>query len=411
MKRIRVLHIITRLILGGAQENTVLTVEGLGRRREYEVDLATGPPIGPEGSLVEEARDKGIKLIMVPEMRREIKPWRDFLTLMKLYQLIKRGNYDIVHTHSAKAGILGRLAAKLAGVKVIVHTIHGLPFHEYQNRWLNSFYILCEKLTGLFTNKLISVAEVMTEKALTVKIAPSKKFVTIYSGMELDKFLEPEVDKRKQVWAGPGVEAAKKRRELGIAEDAPVVGKVARLFHLKGHKYLLEAAAQAVKVYPDVKFLLVGDGILRQSLEKQAEALGIRENVIFAGLVDKEEIPGLLSVMDIIVHTSLREGLARVLPQALASGKPVISFDIDGAREVVRHGETGYLVPARDSMKLADAIIELLRDKEKARRMGEAGKRLVEPNFRAEVMVAKIAQVYEEFLKSSIEEEMVSCTG
>ena len=418
MGKIRILHIITRLILGGAQENTILTVDGLNKRRkkegsmkgkskrnedaEYEVDLASGPPIGPEGSLVKDAKGRGINLIMVPEMRREINPWQDLVTFIKLYRLIKRGNYDIVHTHSTKAGILGRLAAKLAGIKVIVHTIHGLPFHEYQNKWLNRFYVLCERLAGIFTDKIITVAEVMTEKALTAKIAPREKFVTIYSGMELDKFLGREVevaDERKQMEVGPGVEAAKKRRELGIEEDAPVVGKIARLFHLKGHKYLLEAAAHIVKVYPKARFLLVGDGILRERLERQTQDLGIRENVIFTGLVPKEEIPGLLSVMDIVVHTSLREGLARALPQALASGKPVISFDIDGAREVIRDGETGYLVPARDSRKLAEIIVRLLGDKEKARRMGETGRRLVDPNFRAEMMVDRIAGVYEGLLR------------
>ncbi|NOX98086.1 MAG: glycosyltransferase family 4 protein [Nitrospirae bacterium] len=388
MKRRKVLHIITRLILGGAQENTILTVEGLEKRRGYEVALATGPPLGPEGSLVEEAGKKGIHLIMVPEMRREVNPWRDVLTFIRLYRLIKQGNYDIVHTHSSKAGILGRLAARLAGTKIIVHTIHGLPFHEYQSRWVNCFYIFCERFSSLFTDKIITVAAVMTGKALTAKLAPRKKFATIYSGMDLDRFLNP------------GVRVADKRKQIGIAPDLPVVGKIARLFPLKGHKYLLEAAAEVAKVYPQVKFLLVGDGILRENLEKQAEALGIKERIIFTGLVSQDEIPGLLAVMDIVVHTSLREGLARVLPQALACGKPVVSFDIDGAAEVVKEGKTGHLVPPEDSKKLADAIIDLLKDKEKARKMGATGKRLVDPAFRVEMMVDRIAELYEElFLK------------
>ena len=399
MRPIKVLHIITRLILGGAQENTLLTVEGLRKRRGYEVTLITGPPLGPEGSLVEEAERRGIHPIVIPGMRREVNPGRDIPTLIKLYRLIKEGDYDIVHTHSSKAGILGRLAAYFAGTKVIIHTIHGLPFHEYQSRGVNYFYILCERLAALCTDKIITVAKVMTDKALAVKVAPEEKFLTIYSGMELDKFLEPEV------------ETADKRKEMGIELDVPVVGKVARLFPLKGHKYLLAAAAEVARVYPQAKFLLVGDGILRKSLEKQAEELGIKEKIIFGGLVTREEIPGLLAIMDIVVHASLREGLARVLPQALACGKPVISFDIDGASEVVKEGKTGRLVPAEDSRGLAEAIIDLLRDKEKAKRMGEAGKRLVDPAFRAEVMVDKIAQIYEEFLKSSIEEERVSCAG
>ncbi len=206
MKQIKILHIITRLILGGAQENTLLTVEGLGKRKGYELTLATGPSLGPEGSLVGEAERKGIKLIRVPGMRREINPWRDFLTFVELYRLIKRGNYDIVHTHSSKAGILGRLAARLAGTKVIVHTIHGLPFHEYQSRGVNYFYILWERFAALFTDKIITVAEAMTSKALEAKLAPEEKFITIYSGMELDKFLESEVgavDKREQLKGRP----------------------------------------------------------------------------------------------------------------------------------------------------------------------------------------------------------------
>ncbi len=386
MRKIKILHIITRLILGGAQENTILTVAGLRKKEGYEVDLVTGPPLGPEGSLVEKAEREGIDLIVVPEMRREVHPGRDLRTFIKLYRLIKESNYDIVHTHSSKAGILGRLAARLAGTKVIVHTIHGLPFHEYQSQGVNYFYILCEKLAGIFTDKIITVAEVMTGKALAAKLAPKEKFVTIYSGMELDRFLEPKVG------------AVDKRKELGIEPDVPVVGKVARLFSLKGHKYLLEAVVEVARVYPQVRFLLVGDGILKESLEKQAEKLGIREKIIFAGLVPQEEIPGLLTVMDIVVHTSLREGLARVLPQALASSKPVISFDIDGAREVVREGETGHLVLAKDSKRLAETIIDLLGDKDKAKKMGEAGKKLVDPAFRVEVMVDKIAGLYEKLL-------------
>ena len=386
VKPIKILHIITRLILGGAQENTVLTVEGLKKR--YEVDLVTGPPRGPEGSLVEEAEKKGIYSLIIPEMRREVHPGRDLLTFIKLYRLIKEGRYDIVHTHSSKAGILGRLAAWLAGTEVIVHTIHGLPFHEYQSRGVNYFYIFCERLAALFTDKIITVAEAMTAKALAARIAPEEKFITIYSGMELDRFLEP------------GVGVADKRKEMGIGPDVPVVGKIARLFPLKGHKYLLEAAAEVARVYPQVRFLLVGDGILKENLEKQAERLGIKEQVIFAGLVPQKEIPGWLTVMDIVVHASLREGLARVLPQALAGGKPVVSFDIDGAREVVKEGETGHLVPAGDSGGLAKAIIDLLGNREKVRKMGEAGKRLVDPAFRAEVMTDRITAVYEELLKS-----------
>ncbi len=329
----KVLHVITRLILGGAQENTLATVRILSGKDGYEVTLATGPPIGPEGSLMAEAEKTKAKIILIPEMRREINPVPDAISLVKLYFLMLRGRYDIVHTHSSKAGILGRIAAKLAGVKVIVHTIHGLPFHPYQSRFLNLTYTALEKLAAPITDRIITVCDAMSEKAVRARVAGTNKFETIYSGMNLEPFLHTEN-------APPA-----KRRELGIEENEMVVGKIGRLFPLKGHKYLIESAPAVVKAFPNVKFLLIGNGILREELKSKVRRLGLESRFIFSGLAKREEIPELISVMDVLVHTSVREGLARVLPQALACGKPAISFDIDGAREVVIPEKTGFLVP------------------------------------------------------------------
>ena len=387
MRKIKVLHIITRLILGGAQENTIFTVWGLNKRDCYEVELATGPSIGPEGSLIEEAKEKGIKLMIIPHMRREINFFRDLLAFIELYLLIRKGKYTIVHTHSSKAGILGRLAARIAGVKIIVHSIHGLPFYVYQNGFLNSFYILCEKFAALFTGRLISVCETMARKAIIVGVAKPEKFMTIYSGIELDGFLNS------------GISISEKQKELNLDPSARVVGSISRLFDLKGHNYLLEAASRVVEVLPETKFLLVGDGILRERLMRQAEDLKMRDNIIFTGLVERKEVPKLISVMDMVVHTSLREGLPRVLPEALAMAKPVIAFEIDGIAEIIRDGENGYLIPPKDSEKLAQSIIHLLNDREKARRMGEAGRDMVDPAFRLEVMLERISEVYEQLIK------------
>jgi len=388
MKKIKVLHIITRLILGGAQENTIFTVWGLNKSDYYEVELATGPPIGPEGSLIKEAEKRGIKLTIVPHMRREINLFRDLLAFIELYLLIKKGKYTIVHTHSSKAGILGRLAAKIAGVEIIIHSVHGLPFFEYQNRFLNYIYILCERFTALFTDKLISVCDAMARKAVVAGVAKEDKFRTIYSGIELKNYSNSDIS------------IAEKQKELNLDPDVPVVGNISRLFDLKGHNYLLEAASQVVEIFPEAKFLLVGDGILRERLICQAEDLKIRDNIVFTGLVERKEIPKLISVMDVIVHTSLREGLPRVLPEALAMAKPVIAFEIDGIAEIIKDGMNGYLIPPKDSKKLANSIIHLLKDKEKARRMGEAGRGMVNPAFELEVMLERIGEVY----KESIEE-------
>ena len=383
----KVLHIITRLIVGGAQENTLLSVEGLDRMPEFEVTLLTGVDRGPEGDLLDRAR-RTTRLVIVDELGRAISPWADFVAFVKLYRLIRRGRYDIVHTHSSKAGVLGRIAAWLAGTPIIVHTLHSLVFHDYQPRWLNRTWWAIKKLCAPITDHYISVSRIIAERAIAEGIAPADRFTTIYSGMELDWFLNAKAD------------ALAVRREFGIPADAPVVGKIARLFPLKGHDQLFDAIPRVVAAEPRVRFLLIGDGILQEHLRERARAGGFLDNVVFAGLIPRERIPEMLSAMDVLVHTSLREGLARVLPQALAMGKPCVSFDLDGAPEVVIPEKTGYLVKAGDSRGLAAAIAKLLADPELRRRMGENGRRHVDPAFRAETMAAEIAKVYKQLLSA-----------
>jgi glycosyltransferase involved in cell wall biosynthesis len=379
---IRVLHIITRMIVGGAQENTLLSVEGLDALPEYEVTLASGVDNGPEGDLLARARHT-TRLLIVPELGRSINPLSDVKAFWKLYRLIRKGRYHIVHTHSSKAGVLGRLAAKMAGTPLIVHTLHSLVFHEYQPWIINRLWRAVKKFCAPVTDHFISVSRIISQKAIAAGIDKPEKFTTIYSGMELDWFLKAQVD------------PAAVRREFGIPEDAPVVGKIARLFPLKGHDQLLDAAPSIVAQHPKVRFFLIGDGVLHEHLRERASEAGILENFVFAGLVGRERIPAMLSAMDVLVHTSLREGLARVLPQALAMGKPCVSFDIDGAPEVVVTDETGYIVRPGDTRGLSNAISRLLMDQQLRERMGEAGRRLVDPAFRAEIMVKEISAVYE----------------
>jgi glycosyltransferase involved in cell wall biosynthesis len=383
---IRVLHIITRMIVGGAQENTLLSVIGLDAMPEYEVTLASGLDKGREGELLSEAREQ-TRLVIVEEMGRNINPFSDLVALWKLYKLIKDGRYHIVHTHSSKAGVLGRWAAWFAGTPVIVHTLHSLVFHDYQPWLINRAWWLIKKICAPITHFYISVSQIIVNKAIAAGIAEPERFRTIYSGMELDWFLNAKFD------------AAAVRREFGIPEDAPVVGKIARLFPLKGHDELMDAAPEIVKRVPNVRFFLIGDGILLEHLQERARKAGILENFVFAGLIDRTRIPEMISAMDVVVHTSLREGLARVLPQSLAMGKPCVSFNIDGAPEVVIDDLTGYLVEAYDSVGLADRIAKLLQDEPLRQQMGENGRRHVDPNFRTEKMCADIAEVYEDMLQ------------
>ncbi|MBI2835600.1 MAG: glycosyltransferase family 4 protein [Acidobacteria bacterium] len=382
---IRVLHIITRMILGGAQENTLLSVEGLNRRPEYDVTLLSGIDEGPEGELLTRAR-QACRVIVLPELYRELNPLDDAVAFWKLFRLIRQGRYHIVHTHSSKAGVLGRLAARLAGTPFVVHTLHSLVFHDYQPRLVNRAWWALKKLCAPATDHFISVSSRISDKAIAEGIAPREKFTTIYSGMELDWFLHARTD------------PSATRRELGIPPDAPVVGKIARLFALKGHDQLLDAAPDIVERHPSVRFLLIGDGVLQKHLKERARRAGILGNFVFAGLIPRERIPDMIAAMDVVVHTSLREGLARVLPQALAMRKPCVSFDLDGAPEVVIPGETGFLVEPKNAAGLADAVSRLLGDPDLRARMGEAGRRRVDPTFRVETMVSAIAGVYDRLI-------------
>jgi glycosyltransferase involved in cell wall biosynthesis len=383
---IRVLHVITRMIVGGAQENTLLSVEGLDRMPEYEVTLASGVDKGQEGSLLDRAR-ANTRVVVVDSMRRGVNPLRDIRAFVALYRLIRKGDYDIVHTHSTKAGVLGRLAAALAGIPVVVHTLHSLVYHDFQPRPVNWLLRQVKKALAPLTDHYICVARAIQDKAIADGIAPAAKFSTIYSGMELDWFLEHEP-------------RADLREDLGIPDEAVVIGKVARLFPLKGHAQLLEAAPDVCARNPKVVFLLVGGGPLTEGVLDQVRRHGIEEHFILTGLVPRDEVPEYIAAMDILVHTSLREGLARVLPQALAMQKPCVAVDLDGAPEVVVDDRTGYLVPPNDGLTLAKRLSDLAGDTSLCERLGAAGPEVVDPRFRSETMVADIASVYGRLMRS-----------
>ena len=383
---IRVLHIITRMIVGGAQENTLLSFEGLNKMEDYDLVLMSGIDKGREGDLLSRARET-CRLVIIPELVRAVRPIKDLKALWKIYRHIRLGKYHIVHTHSSKAGVLGQLAAWLAGTPIVVHTLHGLAFHDYQPWLVNRTWRIVKKICAPITDCFISVSNIISEKAIAAEIDKPNKFITIYSGMELDWFLNAKFDSEKI------------RREFNIPSDSPVVGKIARLFPLKGHNELMDAAPEIVRRIPNVRFFLIGDGILREHLEKRAEDEGILENFIFAGLIDRKRIPEMLSVMDVVVHTSLREGLARVLPQSLAMGKPCVSFDIDGAPEVVINDKTGYLIKPFDSKGLANAVVKILEDDDLRKNMAIEGRKLVDPVFRSETMVQEISNVYQMLIK------------
>ncbi|MFW6457094.1 MAG: glycosyltransferase family 4 protein [Planctomycetota bacterium] len=383
---IRVLHLITRMILGGAQENTLLTCEGLHDDPYWDVTLVTGPAVGPEGELMSRAYQHDIDTIVVPSLRRSINPWRDTAAFDRILRIIRHIRPTILHTHSSKAGILGRFAAQIARTPITIHTVHGLPFHRNLSHLSNAAFISGEWAGAHCSDAIICVADAMTEQALNAGVGSPDQYTTIHSGMEVEKFLAADHHRKDA------------RKALGFEPDDIVIGKIARLFPLKGHKYLLEAAPKIIDRCPHVKLLFVGNGVLRETLETRARELRIRDRIVFAGLVDPSRIPHMIGAMDILVHASLREGLPRAIVQALLGGRPVVSYDVDGAPEVVIDDVTGHLVPPRSVQKLAEAVIGLVKNPEHARAMGREGQRRFTHQFRASTMVQKIQEVYRQQL-------------
>lgn len=380
-----VAHVITRMIIGGAQQNTLFTCEDQHRDFDDEVTLITGPAIGPEGSLMDRARDAGFRIVEIPELRRSIQPWRDWSSYRRLVSVLRDLKPDVVHTHSSKAGIIGRRAAAAANIPV-VHTIHGASFHRGQSALASGVYRSLERWAARRTDAFISVCDSLTDQYVAAGIAPRDRFTTVYSGMDVDPFLNPPRE-RNDV-----------RQQLGLKPEHVAVAKVARLFHLKGHKFLIEAARQIVDRSPNVRFVLIGDGILRAEFEKRISELGLSDHFILTGLVPPEQIPELVNAADIVAHTSEWEGLARVLPQGLIAGKPVVSYDVDGAREVVIPGETGYLLPVEEISGLANAICELAESAELRDRLGMNGRERFTEIFRHQTMTAQIREVYQQVL-------------
>ncbi len=378
---LRVAHLITRLIIGGAQENTLSTVEDQQLLFGDEVILVTGPGLGPEGSLEARALANGVKLHLLPRMARSIRPWNDWRSLLEMRRILKEFRPQIIHTHSSKMGILGRWLAAWLGVPC-VHTIHGASFHHGQHPAAYWLYRKLEQQAGPLTSHFVSVCDAMSRFYVDAKVALPEKFTTVYSGFDVEPFLHSPID------------PAETRSLLGLKPEHIIIGKVARLFHLKGHKFLLAAARQIVEACPEARFLLVGDGVLRQEFEAFLQQNDLAQYFVFTGLVPPAEVAKFVHAMDIVVHTSEWEGLARVLPQGLIAGKPVVSFAIDGAPEVVLPNETGFLVERGNVAGLAEVVIRLVRDQGLRERLGRTGRERFQTVFRHEFMTSEIRKVY-----------------
>ncbi len=364
---LKICHVITRMIIGGAQENTLYTIQG-HLEKGHEVTLVTGPTTGPEGQLLKTFCPQGMRLVEIPELIRSLNPRQDWRAYRKLRRFFEENHFDVVHTHASKAGIIGRIAARKAGVPFVVHTVHGQAFHPYQSSFKNWIYIAAERFAAKYCDRIYAVAQAMIDQCVAAGVAPRDKYQVVYSGMDLQSFVHAE-------------RSPELRAKLGIPEDAPVVGMLARLFELKGHDCMIAAAPQIVAQVPKVRFLFIGDGILRESLQAEIARLGLAEHFVFAGLIPPEQVPAYLAQVDILAHLSLREGLPRACVQALAAGKAVVAYPLDGTPEVVLNDETGLLGAPEDVEQIAANVVRLLQDRALRERLGKRGQQLVLERF------------------------------
>ena len=383
MQKIKVINPITRLIVGGAQETVIETCACINKAR-FATQLVAGPQTGPEGELISEVKKRQIPLTLIPELVREINPVKDFIAAYKLVKLFKREQPHIVHTHSSKTGIIGRWAARLAGVPVIVHTVHGWGHHPYQQPLIQKIYIFAEQKTVPFTDKLIAVSTLNVDKGLKDHIGTREKYVVIHSCINLDDFSRPKTD------------PAAMRNALGIDAASPVVGTVSRLSHQKNPLDFVRMAAQVKKDIPTARFLFVGDGPLRAETEALIRELHLEQGIILAGL--RMDVPDLLHTMDIFTLTSLWEGLPRVIPQAMIAGLPVVANNVDGNAEIIRDGVNGFLTPPGDISLMAERIVRLLKDQPLKQAIVAQGRETAAKEFSLHDMVEKIENLYDELL-------------
>lgn len=395
MKKTRVLHIITRLDKGGSAETTLQTVSLLSQKK-YEVFLAHGLSLESNMGVMEQealARDlslaekKGVRVFSIPSLARRLSLKNDFLAFISIYRLIKRIKPHIVHTHTSKTGLLGRLAACLARVPIIIHTPHGHVFHSYFGPFMTKILVVAERVLSLMTDKITALTKGERDGHLEQGVASIEKYVIIHSGVMLQQIMNMSVD----------VDTGKKK--LGISHNSNVIGVVGRLVPIKGHKYLVSAAKRIIKEFDNTVFVFVGDGYLESRLERQAESLGVRKNIIFAGW--RGDVIAVLNLFDILVLPSLNEGMGKVLIEGMALGKPIIASRVGGIIDLVKDGDNGILVPPKDSGALEEAILKLIRNKNLAEELGKNGKAKVYPEYDTFVMVRQIEDLYECLLISN----------
>ncbi len=381
MSRMKVLHVHTLPVVSGSGINTYLTMKGTPVER-FEVALACAPG----GKLNEIVREAGMDVHEVRNLVQPLHPLKDILALFEIVRILRREKIDIVHTHNSKAGFLGRLAGRLAGTPVVIHTVHGFAFHQAESLWRRTIFRLLERLAAPWADHTIFISQPMIDWARKEGILRGTSYSKIYSGIDLNAFHGYGKKEQRRL-----------REELGLNKESRIIGFVSKLWEGKGHEIALSAMVRVVEDIPDAKLLLVGEGPIKPKLMELSRKLRIERSVVFAGF--RTKIAEITSLCEICILPSFFEGMGRVLLEAGACGKPVVASNVGGIPDVVVDGVTGFLVPPGDPVALSDAVIRIMREPKSARKMGEAARKRINEKYDARTMVREITALYDDYLK------------
>lgn len=377
---IRVLRAITRLNIGGPAIHAILLTRALNDGQQFSTTLVTGTTSSQEGDMLPLAREKGVEPLCIPELGREISLADDVRALGRMMRLMRAVRPEIVHTHMAKAGTVARVAARLCRVPIIIHTYHGHVFHGYFGPGKTRVFLAIERALAISSRRIVVVGDRQREEIAGYGIAPREKLVPIHLGLELEPFLDAHRYRGTL------------RAELGVGDDTPTVGIVARLVPIKAHEDFFQAALRVRQRFPSAQFVVVGDGERRRELEGMVDRLGLRPSVRFLGW--RGDLPRVYADLDVVALASHNEGSPVALIEALAAARPVVSTAVGGVPEVVVDGETGLTVPPRQPAALAGAIQDLLQDGRRAEALGAAGRRHVYPRYASTRLIDDMRRLY-----------------
>lgn len=384
-RKLRVLQIITALGTGGATKVVLDIAQHFHNHPDFDIEIISGPIPADRTDMSYVAQAQGIPIQTVSSLVNQINPLVNATAVADIRRIITQGNYDIVHTHSSVAGIVGRVAAWSTKTNVIVHHVHGWGLQEGMSTATRLIYLELERLCAKLSDRLILVSQPDIQKGKKYHIASEDKFALIYNGIELEKFSQP-------------VDDSQLRSELGLESNTKLVGMIGRLDKQKNPLDFIRAAAAVTKKYSNVQFLLIGDGPLQSDCERLIHELDLQEKVLLLGF--RNDVAKILPTLTITAMSSLWEGLPITFLESMCAGKPIVANNVDGASDVVKNDKTGFLVTPHQPLEMAERILYLLNNERLCDEMGSTAQQM-STYFSKQRMVEQIESLYKEILSDN----------